>query len=73
MFWKQSPRMTEMNDTEILVCRAIDSRRKALARRIDMLQGHIANKDWHAAMDECSDIQAEEEVIKDLRAILDDS
>lgn len=64
-------RMTEMTAIEKDICRAIDARRVRMVRRIDMLQGHIANRDWHATMDECCDIQAEEEAIKSLRAVLD--
>lgn len=56
---------------ERALCDRVDRHRADLVRRIDMLQGHIANRDWHAAMDECCDIQAEEEAIKSLRAVLD--
>ncbi|MEE9220038.1 MAG: hypothetical protein V3U34_00675 [candidate division NC10 bacterium] len=63
--------LPEKTFSEKAICAAIDARRRALARRIDMLQGCIEIKDWHGAMDECCDIQCEEEVIKDLRALLD--
>lgn len=71
MYSRPGIRMIEMTATEKDVCRAIDDHRAARDRRIDMLQGHIANRDWHAAMDECCDIQCEEEAIKSLRTVLD--
>ena len=39
-------------------------------RRINMLEGHQENEDWHAAMDECADIQSSLEVLRVLGDLL---